>query len=357
MKIGVLFGGRSYEHDISIITAVQAVSVLRGVADVIPIYARDGEFFYVKKGMDVASFASHKSKLKEATLGKNKGKGGVRVGRKFLSLDCMLMCCHGGEGENGCFSALMEINDIPYTCSGVLSSALTMDKRASKVTCELFGFCVPRAVWGKRGEDLPKMAKSLHFPLIVKPARLGSSIGIEVAHDEIELIHALAIAFSFDRDVIVEEVVEDAVELNCAAMKEGETILLGEVENPRSWHEFLTFEDKYQGGKQKSGQNSLIRGELAERVKAETKKVYRSFELFGIVRVDYLYSPKTNTLYLNEINSQPGSLACYLFEEAGVDYCDLLMRSIHEGIKRFEKKDIISFNSGVLDNLSALGRK
>ena len=128
------------------------------------------------------------------------------------------------------------------------------------------------------------------------------------------------------------------------------------MENPRSWHEFLTFEEKYQGGKYKTGAR-LVRGALAERVKKHSEKIYRAFELFGIVRIDYLYSEKTDTLYLNEINAQPGSLAYYLFEDIGVDFPTLLSRVTEEGIRRQKEKVIITFDSGVLQNLSSISHK
>ena len=353
MKIGILFGGRSYEHDISVITAVEVFAALKGRAEVYPIYASEGAFYLVKKEPEIQAFANGRIKKKRALFVRK----GIRAGGRRISLDAVVMCCHGGEGENGVFSALMESADIPYTSSGVLASAITMDKRFSKMLCASLKVAVPRAIWGRRGEDIPKKAEDLRYPLIVKPARLGSSIGIAVAHDEIELIHAVAIAFSFDSDIIVEEFVADAVELNCAAFAEGDEVVVGSVENPRSWSEFLTFEEKYEGGKYKGGGSRIVEGEIAERVKKETKRIYRGFELFGIVRADYLYSEKEDILYLNEINSQPGSLAYYLFEGIGISFPDLLMRVIEAGRERAERKDIISFNSGVLQNLSEFSRK
>ncbi|HCU55974.1 MAG TPA: hypothetical protein DIC18_01405 [Clostridiales bacterium] len=353
MKIGVLFGGRSYEHDISIITAVQAACCLQESAEVYPLYACKGRFYLITGKFEIKSFADKSVKKKEVCF----EKSGIRLGRKSITLDCMLMCCHGGEGENGTFSALMEVYDIPYTSCGVLASAQTMDKRMTKLLCERFLIDTPAYVFGHRGEDVPQRAKSLSYPLIVKPARLGSSIGIDIAHNEEELIRAVGVAFSFDQDVLVEQVIENATELNCAAFYEKGNIIVGGVENPRSWHEFLTFEEKYQGGKYKTGGNKIVTGELAERVRALTEKIYKAFELFGIVRIDYLYCEKTDTLYLNEVNSQPGSLAYYLFEEVGIDFSDLLLRVTEEAKSRSSQNDIIIFNSGVLDNLSVFDRK
>ena len=357
MKIGIIFGGRSYEHEISVITAVQASAVLKDHHFIYPIYAKEGKFYLLKGDLSIRRFGEKCVKGKECTFVGGEGKGGILVGRKCISLDCMLMCCHGGEGEDGTFSAIMESCDIPYTSSALLSSAVTMDKRYTKLLCEKAGFPTAKGIYGRRGDDLPERAKSLRFPLIVKPARLGSSIGIDVAHDEEELIEAIGIAFSFDRDVVVEELIEDAIELNCAAFSEGEEIVVSGVENPCSWHEFLTFEEKYEGGKYKSGCDRIVRSALADRVREVSVRVYRAFDLFGIARMDYLYSEKEDVLYLNEINSQPGSLSYYLFEEVGIGFRELLERVIDASIRRRKEKDIIIFNRRVLENLSVFKGK
>ena len=357
MKLGVLFGGRSYEHDISIITAAQVTAAIDGKAEVFPIYAENGEFFLVKGPVKIEDFAKHRIRKRRVRFTKKGKRGAISFGFRKIPLDCVICCCHGGEGEDGHFPALLECFDLPHTASGMLASAVTMDKRVTKLFCSEYGFSTAKGVNGRRGEDVMEKAKALDFPLIVKPARLGSSIGVDVAHDEFELINAVALAFSFDSDIVIEEVVKDAVELNCAAFKESDEIIVSGVENPKSWHEFLTFSEKYDGGKQKSGTNRIVKGDLAERVREMTKKAYRAFSLDGVARIDYLYSPKNDVLYLNEINSQPGSLAYYLFEEVGIEFPDLLMRLAKEAVRRSSERDIISFNSRVLDNLSAFSQK
>ena len=357
MKIGILFGGRSYEHDISIITAAQVAAALEGRAEIYPIYADNGEFYLIRGGIKIRDFANRRVKKRKLSFCNKNGRGALSVwGRKILP-DCVIMCCHGGEGEDGRFSALMETYSIPYTAPSVLPSAVTMDKRMTKTVSLTHLIPTAEGTVGGKGEDVIERAESLGYPLIVKPARLGSSIGISVAHNEEELIRAVALAFSFDRDIVVEKMIENAVELNCAAFREEERIVVGGVENPRPWHEFLTFGEKYEGGKYKSGSNRIVKGNLADRVREMTERVYKAFELDGIVRVDYLYSEAEDVIYLNEINAQPGSLAYYLFEEIGIDFPELLFRVIAESIRRAEVKDIISFNSRVLDNLSVYPQK
>ncbi len=357
MKLGILFGGRSYEHDISIITAAQVAAVLKDKAELYPIYAKDGEFFLIKKELKIEDFAKGRVKRKKLSFGRKKGRGVLTFGCKTVALDCVICCCHGGEGEDGHYSALLECFDIPHTASGLLPSALTMDKRLTKVLCARHGFATAKGVFGHHDEDVLEKTKVLKYPMIVKPARLGSSIGIQVAHDETELIGAIGLAFSFDKDIVIEEIITNAVEYNCAAFREGDEVVVGAVENPCSWHEFLTFQEKYEGGKYKSGSNRIVDGEIADRIQKTTERVYRAFELDGIARVDYLYSERDDVLYVNEINSQPGSLAYYLFEEVGIDFSDLLLRVVRHAINIADQKDIISFNSRVLDNLSALSQK
>ena len=354
MKYGILFGGRSYEHDISVITAAQVAANLKG--DVFPIYARGGSFYLVKSEMDVADFASKAVKLREAHFERKGDKGCLVSGGRKIFLDCMILCCHGGEGEDGRFSALMEVFDIPYTASDPLASAVTMDKAAAKIFFDHFGFPNAKGRILRVCDDLENLS-DLHYPLIVKPAHLGSSIGIAVAKGESALKEALETAFAFDEEVLVEEVIEGAKELNCAAFCEGENVVISAVESPVSWHEFLTFDDKYRGGKYKYGSDAVVEPSLEKKVKETTERVYRALGLFGIARVDYLYDKAQDVLYLNEVNSQPGSLAYYLFEKIGIPFPELLERVGRASIARLKKKGIISFNSGVLDNLCALKAK
>jgi len=355
MKYGILFGGRSYEHDISIITAVEAAARLNG--EVYPIYAKNGDFYLVKGKFDVASFARKTLKMRRVRLDSQEGKGCILCGCKKIFLDCMIMCCHGGEGEDGRFSALMEVFDFPYTASSPLVSAVTMDKAASKIFFEHYGFPTAKAIVAGWGDDVLAVAATLRYPLIVKPVRLGSSIGINIAHDEEELIKSLAVAYEYDKEVLVEEVVEHAVELNCAAFSENGEVVVSAVESPMSWHDFLTFEDKYKGGKYKFGSKTEVEPALAERVRTATAEIYQKMGLFGIARVDYLYSPKEDVLYVNEINSQPGSLAYYLFERVDIPFGALLERVARAAVARADGKGIIQFDSGVLDNLCDLRAK
>ncbi len=352
MNIGLLFGGRSYEHDISVITALEAASALSVEHTVYPIYAKDGEFYWIKGKIKLSDFAEKREKKKKVEWFADGARKGIRKGRKKIPLDSVVCCCHGGEGEDGHFSALLDVYSIPYTASAPLPSALVMDKRYAKILFSHFGFISPKAIFASRGEDAIEKAKELSYPLIVKPSSLGSSIGIAVAHDEKELIESVGVAFEFDETILIEEYVKDAVELNCAAFSEEGKIVTSAVETPKSWHEFLTFQDKYEGGKYKNGSQKFVKGEMEERVRKQTEKIYRAFSLFGIARIDFLYDEQNDRLFVNEINSQPGSLAYYLFEEEGISFPDLIERVIVESIRREKEKGIIKFNSGVLDNLS-----
>ena len=347
MNYGVLFGGRSYEHDISVITATQVAAALNG--NVFPIYARNGEFFLVRDKMEVSKFAKNRARFTKIRFDSINEKGLIRYGVHKIDIDCMVMCCHGGEGEDGRFSALMEVYGFPYTASSPFVSALTMDKVAEKVYFDRYNIKNAKGVSVRKGEKLS--FSDLRFPLIVKPSHLGSSIGIRAAHNEEELSEALDVAFSFDDEVLIEEMIRNVTELNCAAFSEGEEIILSAVERPVTWHEFLTFDDKYRGGKYKVGSNRFEDNALTERVRELTEKVYRSLGLFGIARIDFLYDEAADELYVNEVNSQPGSMAYSLFEKVGISFPSMITRVAAQAIERYNNKGIIRFNSGVLDNL------
>ncbi len=357
MKIGLLFGGRSYEHDISVITAVETEAALSVSHTVYPIYAIDGNFFLIKGKIKIASFAEKRIKKKKVRFFSEKEKSGIKVGVRKIALDCVVCCCHGGEGENGEFSAILDVFGLAYSASDPLSSALSMHKKYSKILFDHYGFQTPKAVFSHRGEDAIEIVKELTYPLIVKPCSLGSSIGIGVAHNEIELIENIGAAYEFDDDILLEEVVESPVELNCAAFEENGKIVLSAVERPKTANEILTFQDKYEGGKYKGNGQNFVSGELRDRVRKKTAEIYKAFGLFGVARIDFLYGEKEDVLFVNEINSQPGSLAYYLFEEEGISFPVLLDRLIAEGIRRKRKKGIIKFDSGVLNHLSVKGLK
>lgn len=354
MNIGVFYGGRSYEHDISIITAVQAMAALdRAKYKVLPIYMNKGELYLMPKKTCVADYRDRlNSRAKLTFCG-----GGVKRRWKKIAIDCALLCCHGGEGEDGTLQALLEYYGIPYTSAGVLASAVAMDKSVAKMMFQSIELNCAKGVTVTACDDkaVECVENSLSYPMIIKPAHLGSSIGIKAAHCREELVEALEVGLQFDKIVLVEQIINAAKEYNCAAVSSKGEVIVGGIESPIRWNEFLTFEDKYVGGKMKDwGEKKKlsINEELCERITAITAKLYKELFMAGVVRVDYLYDSDTDTLYVNEVNTQPGSMAYYLFDSINISFTKLLDIIIEEGIRRFRGRPIIIFNTGVLDKLS-----
>lgn len=368
-KMAVFFGGRSCEHDISVITAVQAMGFCdTDKYEIYPVYMKDGGFYTGEALRDLKSFESFDGRLHTKVV-LEKGAfftGGKNLRLKKFKPDVALVCCHGGEGENGCLQAILEYNGIPYTSAGILQSAVGMDKIMSK---ELFSgmmlnnlefVYLSRKDFLKNRETVLRHTETfLNYPMIVKPSSLGSSIGIKRADNRTELEEAVEVACAFDGRVIVEEALSNFTELNCAAVSDGQSIIISEVERPLTWRDILTFEDKYMGGgkgAQKGGMSGATRempakisAENYEKVTETTRRVYDEMGLSGVVRVDYLLSD-SDKLFINEINTVPGSLAYYLFEPKGIDYpclIDILVEGAYNKAGEL-KKNKIAFQSDVL---------
>ncbi len=309
MNVAVFYGGRSYEHEISIITTVIMHTFFPREYRLIPVYMDKGEM-YIKKNFDRFSSYIDRRGDKRVRL----TQGGIRLGGRKYKIDCALITAHGGEGENGVLSSLMEYYSIPYSCCDPIASAICMDKLLTKCVLRYHGF-----------PTLPERTKE--FPCIIKPRLLGSSIGITVARNEEELEKGLKDSGIFG-EVLVEPLLKEHVELNCAAVRINGEIKVSSIESPKSRGDYLSFEEKYVDEGEK-GRPQVSDG-IIEKVKGMTRQIYEKLGLFGVVRIDYLY--KENALYVNEINAIPGSLAYYLFED--ITFEELIRNLIKEGIKR-----------------------
>ena len=300
-KVALIFGGRSLESDISVITAMQTLAVLKETEyDVEPFYLYDGDF-YTKGVDDISAFTPFEKEKHLRTVMVNGTFCSVkknRLKREFRP-DVALICCHGGEGENGVLQGLLDFNGVSYCSSGVLGSAVCMDKGAAKSVFEqmLLNVIQHITVFSEYLARDPDLAaahceKALKYPMIVKPASQGSSIGIRAAHDRAELIEAMQVAAEFDGKLLVEEKLTDFAEVNCAAYLKGGRVVVSETERPLAAGELLTFEDKYMSGGKMSGGGRVMPADVGEElnavVRSVTERVYRAMELRGIVRADFL---------------------------------------------------------------------
>lgn len=349
-NILVIFGGRSYEHDISVLTAIQIMGFVdRNNDRIVPCYiSRDGEKFIAPyRSMDVKSYCGNVKGRKVEFV-----SSGVKIGLKKYMIDCALICCHGGGGENGSLSGLLNIYNIPYTCADVLPSAICMDKAQTHENATKIGINSVDFVTVKKNYDIDKIIDALGDKVIVKPLNLGSSIGVKSAHGKSELAIAVDNALALDSAVIVERQVENLVEYNIAVMRSRGEIKLSGIERPIAGKEVLDFADKYMNDGKMSGLNrefpASVSFELKREIESIARKAYIEFGLGGVVRIDFLYDSVSEKLYMNEINTVPGSLAYYLFD---TEPRKLLDRLIDEGITYYNRKNLYeqSYKSNVLE--------
>ena len=352
--IAVLFGGKSVEHDISIITALQTMKNLKKYK-VIPIYiSADGRFITgdnLSNAKTYLNFDRNAKNLKEVNFKLGCGQIDIIKHNKIkqtLKVDCALLCNHGNGGEDGSLQGLLELAEIPYTSCKVASSAICMDKALSKIVFSSknikspayvhFDICQYKA---KKFDILKSIIDKIGCPCIIKPARLGSSVGIGICEDVKKLESCIEEAFLYDNKIIVEKYIVDAREFCCGALKIGEKIVLGNVQEV-SKSKIYTFSEKYLSSK--TVENKKIAEDLEHKIKKLAEKTYRALECDGVIRVDFLYDEKQEVLYVNEVNTIPGSLAFNLFP---FPFSDLLNAIIVEAIEYHQKKRglIYTFNS------------
>ncbi len=345
-NILVFFGGKSVEHDISIITGVLCANSLDKLKyNPIPIYiSKEGEWLSGDELFNVENFKENSFKsLKRVTLlggddtlysvCKNKLKP---ICRAYASISCM----HGINGEDGGIIGALKMSNIAICSPDLFASSTFIDKDFTKIF--LTGIGAPKlpyvrifrnAFYEKKQTAVKMVEKKFSYPVIVKPANLGSSIGIKTANDGKELLLALSSAFLYDDKVIVEEKLVGFREINCACYKSGDKILVSECEEPITANQILSFDDKYLGYKTGSNRNmpANIQVEMRDKIRAITEKIYRKADMHGIVRIDYIvYEGK---IYVNEVNTVPGSLAYYLFADTISKFSSLLTSLIEEGVK------------------------
>lgn len=370
-NVVVLFGGVSVEHDISIITGLQVLANLDRRRDkIIPIYvSKEGVFLTDERFWNVETFAQggdfHKAKQVVFAPGGNvfciKGKRA-----KFVcKADFAYVAMHGGMGESGSVQGLLDCCGIKYSCCDPFASCVCMNKHCTKIVAREQKIPVAKGVLLFEGEqnlssgDLHERIKGLKFPMVVKPNNLGSSIGITFCKDEETLQNAISFAFLFDTEVLCEEAVCNLRELNIACLGAGGRCECSLVEEVTSNANFLTFENKYlDGGKGMQSQKRIVPAaiskKLLNRIEIYAKKMFAAAKMKGCVRMDFLLDEKTETVYLNEVNPIPGSLACYLWDNKGYSFADLLEKMKDYAMADYDEKckKTTHFSSSVLKNYS-----
>ncbi len=348
-NVAIFYGGRSFEHDISIITAIQIMNNADKTFNLIPVYMKNGEMTVPIKPKLFGTYIAADVKGKKAVFCKN----GLKIGLKSVKIDVALIACHGGEGEDGTLVSLLEYYGIRYTTAKAESMALCMNKYLFKQYLKGKGLEAVDGVLAEKGNPLPTIAK---YPVIVKPNRLGSSIGVSVAKDSVELESALKIAFEFDEEVLIEELLNAPLELSCASFFDGKNVVLSCIEKEVKTDAFFTFEEKYVNETSAKEYPAVIDKELEERISELTSKLTLDLKLYGITRTDFLYLPQEDRLYVNEINTIPGSLGYYLFMSKGISFRKLLTMLILSCESRSYGSSCSYYDSGVLSNYTTGGK-
>ena len=388
IKVGVIFGGETVEHEVSIITAVQAMEQInKDKYEIVPIYISKDRIWYTGKMlMDIdvyQDFNSLKRYAKEVVLTKTK-EGFILQSTKGLfrrtieSIDVAFPIVHGNNAEDGTLQGYLDSVGIPYVGSRVLGSALGQDKVIMKQIFKDTKLPIVDYIWffdSEYADDCDSIfekVEKLGYPVIVKPATLGSSVGITYVKDDKTLANAIEEAMKYDVKVVVEKAVPNLVEVNCSVVGNYSHQEASVIEEVTSDEEFLTFADKYIGGskgKLKGASKGMasasriiparISKDLEEKIKETSKAAFKALNLSGVCRIDYLIDKKTNKFYINEPNTIPGSLSFYLWEPTGKKYMDLLDELITLAIKDYKNRarKIYSFESNILSNYGVKGSK
>ncbi|MFB6274414.1 MAG: D-alanine--D-alanine ligase family protein [Salinibacter sp.] len=410
LNVGVVLGGVAPEHEVSVISALQAAAALdRDRYTPVPIYvAKDGTWYTGKPLLEVERYRDLDALREEAVpvalvptphghlnLLEDRQSGVLqRLQRPPLRrrIDVMLLGLHGGSGENGGIQGLCETFNVPYTSAGVFGSALGMDKVMSKRVCREAGLPVVDFVafredeWSYQEEaGLDRCEAELDYPLVVKPARCGSSIGISQVEDRNGLDAAIEDAFRYDDKVIVEAAVEALREINCSVLGDAHEATPSVLEEPvpSTEDEVLTFRDKYmredgEGAKEGSGsgakrgesapegmaaQDRIVPADLSDERTTEIQemavRIFHHFECAGVVRIDFMIDEATGALYFNEINTIPGSFSFYLWEPSGVSFDELMDRLVSIARRRHREQNgrVQTYDVNVLAEKSLQGFK
>lgn len=386
LQLGVFFGSRSCEREVSIISALQMMNhVDTEKYDVVPVYIdQDGAWYTGSALRELRTFAPFHADAKgveNVNLDLTSGSGALlayRPGKGLFTpaklevvarLDVCFLVLHGLHGEDGALQGLLEMANLPYTSTGVVGSAVGMDKIIMKQFFRGAGLPVlpgcwfQRSAFEKNGQSVAdQVEKELGYPVFVKPANLGSSIGVSRADNREELMDSLSLAFEYDRRVLVEKGLDRPMELNCSVLGWDAEVEASPIEMPLrpEGDNMLDFKDKYlQGAGASKGMASLSRvlpaqigEELTGEIQEMSRQIFRMLDCKGVVRIDYMFDKATEKVFITEINTIPGSLAFYLWEAKGVKYPELIDRMVTYARRAHEEKNSrnYAYTSDILKN-------
>ena len=363
-NVGVFFGGRSVEHEISIITSLQAIHAFnKDKYSITPIYVtKKGKWYSGEALMNVDNYRNIDTLLKQCTevymapeyggFNVYKREAGIFGKKVYSTLDVAFIGFHGTNGEDGVFQGLIETIGIPFTGCNTVSSANGMDKIYMKMILKDSGVPVIDCAWftdmqykNSSDEIIKKIEDKVPYPIIVKPANLGSSVGISKAANREELVKAIELASQFTSRIIAEKMIVKMKEINCSVLGDCDDCQASVCEEPIKSDDILSYKDKYMGGSKSSkGMQSTTRRLPADLPDATTKEIqhwaketFRVLSCNGVSRIDFIIDEAENKIYVNEINTIPGSFSFYLWEATGIPFDKLNDKLIDLALKRDRK--------------------
>ena len=384
IKVGVFFGGRSVEHEVSVITAIQAIENMdKEKYEIVPIYiTKENKMYCGELIGDISNYKDIDNLLKNSTqimLAQRDNKVMLlRCNKKiyqndiFDYIDIAFPIVHGTNVEDGTLQGFLKMFNIPYVGCDVISSSVGMDKYVCK--CVLKDNDIPvlecKCISSKEYNENPENAISeaenkFSYPVIVKPINLGSSVGIKIARNKDELKDAMENAFNYSRKILVEKAIKNLKEINCSVVGDYESAKASECEEPVKTDEILSYKDKYiSGGKKTGAMKSMnasvlkLPADIDENVKKKIQelavKTFLTLGCSGVIRIDFMIDKDTNEIFVNEVNTIPGSLSFHLWKATGLNYTKLLDELINLALKRNreEKNITYSFDSNILSGVS-----
>lgn len=381
----IAFGGASPEHEVSVITAIQAASALDDATfNKIPLYITKAGHFIT--GSHLLNLESYKN-LREAeqkgvpcsfrfnengvtVLAENSSTGFFSK-PKVYEVDVILTAFHGADGENGAFQGLCEIFNVPYTGSGPMASSVGMDKNAAKLLAKQLGVPVTPSVhileseWTKNKSAILSEVLTLGETVFIKPVHLGSSIGVEKATGEKNISLTIENCFRYDDQLLAEKAIYPLIEVNCSVLGDHNEAIASVCEQPVGTSEVLSFDDKYMGGSGKGMASASriipapISESLTKQIQETSVTLFKAFNAGGVARFDFLINQTTGEWFFNEINTIPGSFSFYLWEKTGVPFKSLILKLIELAQKRHRTKNgrVRSFETNLLSQKAVKGIK
>lgn len=386
LNVAVVFGGKSVEHEVSVLTGLQLIRALdRTKYTAIPVYiSKAGEWFTGDNLLDVDTYKYADDGIIPAQScaipADSKIQGlvtpitsGILKSNKVIGLDVVIPAVHGTFGEDGTLQGLLELANIPYTGCDFTAASIGMNKSLTKKVLKYHNVPVVDAIevsrkdWDFAQDEVTKaVLAKFSLPFFVKPCNLGSSIGVRKVSFIEELADALSVIYSFDHSALIETNMSGFVEINCSVMGNGNEVEASPCEQPIPWQEFLTYEDKYMRGASHLGMKGAdrvlpaqISPSLTEKVQSFAKQTFTAIKASGLIRIDFFVNTETEEVYVNEINTTPGSYSFYLWQAAGLTSAQVVDKVIQIALDAHASKQrrIFTQNTGLLEKVALSGVK